>query len=241
LALDIFITLLVVSSVQSIFGTGVLLFGTPVLLLLGYSFQFALILLLPISVSINSLQIKDNYKDIDFTFFYQLILYCLPFVALTLYFIDVFPNNLNLCIGIFLILLSLKNKITLIENLLSFFLKKEPIYLILMGILHGLTNLGGSLLSGVIFNRSITKDIKRVTIAVCYFSMGLIQIITLLVKLNPKEFLANFNFIYWVFSIVVYFFVRQLIFDKINNVQYTMLSQLFLFVIGFALIVKTYI
>ena len=58
MAFDILITISFLSLVQSIFGTGVLLFGTPILLILGYNFQYSLIILLPISVSINLLQIK---------------------------------------------------------------------------------------------------------------------------------------------------------------------------------------
>ena len=42
MAFDILITIFFTAVVQSIFGTGVLLFGTPILLILGYNFQYAL-------------------------------------------------------------------------------------------------------------------------------------------------------------------------------------------------------
>ena len=69
MAFDILITISFTSLVQSIFGTGVLLFGTPILLILGYNFQYTLIILLPISISINLFQIKDSFRKINVEFY----------------------------------------------------------------------------------------------------------------------------------------------------------------------------
>ena len=63
--LDIFLIVIVTSIIQSIFGVGVLLFGTPLLLLRGYDFIYAVIVLLPISVSINLIQIAKDYRSVD--------------------------------------------------------------------------------------------------------------------------------------------------------------------------------
>ena len=70
---DILITIIFTSIFQSIFGTGVLLFGTPILLILGNNFQTALIILLPVSVLINFFQISNNYKTIDQGFYKNLV------------------------------------------------------------------------------------------------------------------------------------------------------------------------
>ena len=63
---NISITLLVVivfiSLLQSIFGVGILLFGTPILLSLGYGFTESLYTLLPLSLIVNLIQIVPNYK-----------------------------------------------------------------------------------------------------------------------------------------------------------------------------------
>ena len=53
------------SVVQSIFGVGLLLFGTPTLLLLGYSYSETLWLLLPCSVTISLIQVVNDYKLIE--------------------------------------------------------------------------------------------------------------------------------------------------------------------------------
>src|SRR4051794_26324194 len=45
--------------VQSVFGVGLLVFGTPTLLLLGFSFEDVLAYLLPCSIVISVLQVRD--------------------------------------------------------------------------------------------------------------------------------------------------------------------------------------
>ena len=109
-----------------------------------------------------------------------------------------------------------------------------------MGIVHGLTNLGGALLSGAVFNKKLSKDSKRATIAICYLSMGLMQIITLILKLNESEFIKNFNFGYWIFSLIIYFLTKNYLYYKMNDEQYIKYSNLFLLLMGITLFMKTY-
>ena len=49
--------IMLLSIVQSIFGIGILMFGTPILLLMGYDFTIALGFLLPASLSVSLLQV----------------------------------------------------------------------------------------------------------------------------------------------------------------------------------------
>ena len=53
------------SIVQSMFGVGLLLFGTPTLLLLEYSYSETLWLLLPCSLTISLIQVVGDYKFIE--------------------------------------------------------------------------------------------------------------------------------------------------------------------------------
>jgi len=71
--IDIFFTILVTSVLQSIFGTGILLFGTPVLLMLGNNFQTTLTILLPASILVNCFQLRNNFKNIDQHFYKNLM------------------------------------------------------------------------------------------------------------------------------------------------------------------------
>ena len=56
------IVIIIFSIVQSIFGVGLLLFGTPTLLLLGFGFEQSLWMLLPSSVAISSYQIVGKHS-----------------------------------------------------------------------------------------------------------------------------------------------------------------------------------
>ena len=150
---DIIIIISITAIIQSIFGTGVLLFGTPLLLIFGYSFHFALIILLPTSILISLLQLKDNFINVDINYYKKLIIYCIPFIIISLYYSGIISTQINYFKGILLVIISLKNSIRLIDRLLKFLNQYENIYFILMGVLHGITNLGGSLLSASIFNK----------------------------------------------------------------------------------------
>jgi hypothetical protein len=99
MSFGILLTVVVTSTIQSLFGVGVLLFGTPLLLLLRYDFINALIVLLPISVSINLLQIIKHHAHIDTNFYKKIVIYTIPFVALFLFIVTHYTFNTGLVIG----------------------------------------------------------------------------------------------------------------------------------------------
>ena len=124
---EILITIVVISVLQSIFGTGVLLFGTPILLILGKDFQTALTILLPASIFINFFQIRNNLKSVNITFYKNLILFCLPMVFLTLYLSFSIHFNTNSVIGIFLIVISLKSLVKPIAMIIKWIISYNTI------------------------------------------------------------------------------------------------------------------
>ena len=68
--MDIFFEVIIVViliAIQSVFGVGLLLFGTPSFLLFGYDFANTINILMPISITISSLQFfKSNVSDKKF-------------------------------------------------------------------------------------------------------------------------------------------------------------------------------
>jgi len=82
--IGILIVIIVTASIQSLFGVGVLLFGTPLLLLLGYPFLETLLILLPISASINLLQVLKDYREIDLNIYKSILLLTIPFIVVSL-------------------------------------------------------------------------------------------------------------------------------------------------------------
>ena len=64
ISLPVLLVVGLTASVQSMFGVGVLLFGTPALLILGHPFATALGILLPVSLTINILQVVPKMLKI---------------------------------------------------------------------------------------------------------------------------------------------------------------------------------
>ena len=105
--IDIIIIIFFTSIIQSIFGTGVLLLGTPLLLLNDYSFQSSLVILLPTSILINLFQLKNKLKKVELFFYKKLLIYTIPLIIIFLYLISINPVNINQVIGAFLLIIGL--------------------------------------------------------------------------------------------------------------------------------------
>jgi hypothetical protein len=154
----------------------VLLFGTPLLLLLGHDFFTALQILLPISIAINLLQLIKHHRLIDLGFVKNVLRYCIPLVVVFLWLASIGKINISLIVGGFLIFVALKDVFPKAKQALAWMIKYEKAYLVVMGIVHGLTNLGGSLLTVIVHGKHYPKDQARATIAVCYGLFAVFQL-----------------------------------------------------------------
>lgn len=235
---DIIIIILFTSIIQSIFGTGVLLFGTPLLLLNDYSFTSALTILLPVSILINILQLINKAKNIDIKFYKKICLFSVPAIILFLYFVSINTAfNTNSLIGAILIVIGLKEVIPAIDKSIDFTIKFEKIYLLIMGMIHGISNLGGALLSAIVFSKNLTKEQTRATIAISYLTFAIFQIITLTFSLN-SNFLNTNNIMYWLIGVFIFLVVEKFIYININETIYNKIFTTFLFFTGIFLMFK---
>ena len=244
MAIDVLITIIITATIQSIFGVGVLLFGTPALLLLGYGFNRALIILLPISVTINFFQVVKDFRHIDRDFYKKIIVYTIPFVVIFLFLVTKFSVNIGIIIGLFLVFVALKSYSARIEAILEGMVRYERTYFIVMGIIHGLTNLGGSLLTAIVHGKNYPeKDITRVTCAVSYGTFAVFQILTLLTSALLSEggglgIDYKVNGIYLLVGVAVFFLTERFLYTNIDNEKYSKIFAVFLFVSGILLIYK---
>ena len=110
--LDILFVIVFTSIIQSLFGVGVLLFGTPMMLLLNYDFIESLLILLPVSATINLMQVLKDSEYINKKIYKSILIYTIPFIVLTLFLIQKSSVNLDIIIGLFLIFLSIKENIS---------------------------------------------------------------------------------------------------------------------------------
>lgn len=224
--LIIITVILFTSIIQSLVGVGVLLFGTPILLLLGFNYFEVLNILLPISIAINFFQLNKNLSSIDKKLAYNLVTMILPIIAISLTFVTFIQINFTKIIGIFLLFIS-------ISNFLKFNIKlivDGKIYLFIMAIMHGLTNLGGSLLTGYISLKEWDKLKTRTNIAFCYLSFAITQLVTL--RIND---LINFNGYtpaYIFIGASMYFFANKYLFLRINERKFSKIIPILLLIFG---------
>jgi hypothetical protein len=236
---DILLTVVATSVVQSIFGVGVLLFGTPLLLLLGYSFVDALGVLLPVSVAISALQVLRHYEDVDTKFYKNVLVYSIPLVVLFLVVVTSVKINISLVIGPLLIFVALKNFSAVIERTLRSVVKYERIYLMAMGLVHGMSNLGGSMLTVIIYSKHYPKNKTRVTAAASYATVAICQLATLLSI--GSDFTVSFadkiSFIQ--IAVVMFLLTEEMLYNGIDNEKYSKIFAAFLFASGILLIMKS--
>ena len=232
--------LLVLIIIQSIFGIGLLLLGTPTFLLLGYDFSTTLNFLLPSSIVISYLQftsLKIPSKKIIFEY----NIFCLPFLVLFLLLALNFKEILNFkfYVAIILIISSLLalNKNTF-SSLRKNILKYKKLILIFIGSVHGLTNMGGGFLT--IFSSLINNSDKRLTryfISYGYLIMGLLQYF-ILVLLEYKD--LSFSKIYYIFLVLIVYFPSQIIFKKVNDFLFSKIISIIALFYGIIIIILNF-
>ena len=239
MTLDILITVIVTSFIQSIFGVGVLLFGTPMLLLLGYNFIDAVIVLLPISVSINMIQIAKDYRGVDLDFYKKILIYTIPFVVIFLFVVTRLTIDIGIVIGLFLLFVAAKDYSPRVNKITKFLVRYEKAYLITMGVVHGLTNLGGSLLTAIVHSKEYEKYVTRVTVAVAYATFAVFQILTLLVSGYIVNISLSVIGIYLIASTATFILTEKIVYMEINNENYSKIFAGFLLISGMLLFVKS--
>ena len=233
----VIITFLII--IQSIFGVGLLLFGTPSFLILGYDFANTINILMPVSITISILQFfKSKVSDRKFIIEYNL--FCIPFlvffliIALKLkYFFD-FKFLVGLLLVFSSILILNKKKFSSFKEI---FFKFKKFVLIGIGCVHGLTNMGGSFLA--IYSTLVSQNKKEITryyICYGYLIMGILQYFTvLLLSSKTLEFTKLF---YILFSLILYF-PSQNLFKNINDNKFSKYINVIALVYG-TLILLTY-
>ncbi len=240
MTIDILLAVVATSVIQSIFGVGVLLFGTPILLLLGYEFVYALTILLPISIAINTLQIARHHAHIDRAFYQNILIYSIPPIVLFLFLVTSTKINMGFVVGLFLLFVALKSYSARIERYLESMVRYERTYLVVMGVIHGLTNLGGSLLTAIVHGKGYTKDVTRVTVASAYATFAVFQILTLVFTAEGLELDIKANILYLIVGAVIYLCTEKMLYVKIDNEKYSKIFAVFLLASGLLLIGKSF-
>ena len=231
----------VLSVVQSLFGMGVLVFGTPTLLLMGYDFVTTLGYLLPASFAISLLQVlTDRSRRVPIS--PHLYLFCLPGIGVGLWLADASPlaSWTNILIGGMLLLSALVRISGPSRTLFTALLERHsPIYHLVMGVTHGLTNLGGALLAILASGKSTEKDAIRKTIAHYYLAFCAIQMLVLATVMGHFDILVA-NLPTAATSAAVYLLIGNRIFAGTSNPSYNVALTMFIAVYGVIVLLRPY-
>jgi uncharacterized membrane protein YfcA len=229
----------VMSVVQSFFGMGVLVFGTPTLLLMGYDFIPTLGYLLPASFAISLLQVSFAGSS-RVPISRHLYLFCLPAIGVGLWFAEASPlaSWTNILIGGALLLSALVRTWPPAQRLLTIMLLRYvPTYHLLMGMLHGLTNLGGAMLAIFASGTNDGKHAIRYPVAYYYLAFSAIQMLLLAAVLGHHDMLVA-NIPAMAVSAMVYLSIGKHIFSRASNPFYNAAMTAFIAVYGIAVLLK---
>ena len=233
----ILIVILVFSIVQSIFGVGLLLFGTPTFLLLGYSYSETLWLLLPCSVTISLIQVISEYNLIKAKkrVFYLVI----PTLVLGLAFVIIYANNINITriVGVLLLLIGVVRFSSKLQALLSLMVEKHiQIYYIMIGIVHGVSNMGGGPLSILMSTIYSKKEIIRANVAFVYLILAIFQLAVLSILNNTS--LGSEVMLLILISLASCIFTNKFISPKVNDKKYVFIFNIIVLTYGVLAITK---
>jgi len=231
------IIIAVFSIVQSIFGVGLLLFGTPTLLLLEYSYSETLWLLLPCSVTISLIQVVNDYKLIEAK--KRAVYLVIPTLVLGLAFVIIYENGINITriVGVLLLLIGVIRFSSKLQALLSSTVKKHiQIYYIIIGVVHGVSNMGGGPLSVLMSTIYSKKEIIRANVAFIYLILAMFQLVVLSIMSNTS--LRSEVMLLIPISLASYIFTSKFISSEVNDKKYTFILNVMVLVYGVLAVIK---
>lgn len=232
--------------VQSLFGVGVLFLGTPILLLLGFPMLEVVHLLLPISLSISVAQSLQGRHDIHWPLVKVFASMALPaaFVGSMLLKVTVVSPWLTLFIAAYLFFVAIGFYFRLFPSVVSDWMRYPRLYWAMTGVVHGLTNLGGPLLSTFVVTQFPNKHHSRATIAVCYGFFVVVQWFTLFSQADNQAI----NSVYsegslspWAMvamSLLIYWFVDANVFKRWSDDRFKRIFGPLILLMGFLLLIK---
>jgi len=229
------VIIIVLSVFHSIFGVGLLIIGTPIFLQLGYDFYSVLNIILPFSIIVSFLQFITD-KSEDSIFKRDFFIISVPSLMTSLVILKYFYGDLDIekVVAFVMIIFSIVNILVLRQYLK---LKTNRLLiklsLVVLGLLHGLTNLGGSLLTLISSNISKEKIEIRSNISFGYLIFGVIQL-SFIVFFTDSFVLSNP--IYFIIPILA-FFVSQKLYQVASSMSFSLTLNTFVLIYGIYILI----
>ncbi len=239
-----FILIVILTTIQSIVGVGVLVVGTPTLLLMNLSMIEVISFLLPISILTSLLNIIIMKKQNDFFYnlerlknFFKL---CIPAVFIGLLLLKYLDKLINFDYVVsFIIIFTLFFR----EHFSKIFKKVSKrvhkVILVIIGIIHGMTNSGGSLLSIMMMNLNKSNKNSRSEITLFYFILALLQFFLFYLIFDSTIKIHQFylNIVYILIGVVL----GNILLKFTEKILYQNLVYILAFISSITLILKNFI
>lgn len=231
--------LAVLSVVQSVFGIGLLLLGTPTLLLVGLSFQEILWILLPASLAVSTMQLAFDGR-IGLCSLRSFAVWAVPPLILGLLIALGAQTKLKVDLAVGALLLvgaTIRLSTTVRSYLMRQFERHEWGALAGIGLVHGLTNMGGGLLSLYASIRHDGKYQIRQLIALGYATFALSQLAVLGVTTHSPPPMAD-TILYAALAGFTFVLVGRSAFNRVSSTRYNVLFSVFEIGCGVVLITR---
>jgi hypothetical protein len=180
-------TVAIFSIVQSIFGVGLLVFGTPTLLLLDLPFNLVLGYLLPCSIVISALQLATSGGLTLEPIRRRFLVYTAPAVlAATIVTLAIGSlHQIRFAVGVMLLFTAV-TRIGPMRTILERFVRAHGRPLLVgLGVIHGLSNLGGGILTAIVGSTFSDKAAIRRHVAFAYGTMASLQLAVVMLSAHP--------------------------------------------------------
>lgn len=210
------------AALQAVFGVGLLVFGTPTLLLLGFPFDEVLAYLLPSSIVISAVQIAQGGGSLLNPLRVRFLLLSAPAVLVATFLVLLLGRKLDArpLVGVALLLTTgVRASAALRQTMEGWVRRRLDALLVLLGLVHGATNLGGGLLACIVGSLSRDKHEIRRQIAFCYALMALAQLATLFAA-RPPAIDLGLCLLLPVLALASYFLIGQRMFRSASAAVY---------------------
>ena len=235
--IEILIVILL-SIFQSVFGIGLLLYGTPLFLLLGNDFFYSLNILLPISMTISFLQIRNRKVSFKTDFLKLFNFITLPILILTLIILIFNYKNINIVFIVAFVIIFFSIINIFFKKKFSIFFKNnmvKKLVFVSIGLIHGLTNLGGSLLAIASTQMNKSKEVTRYCVAYGYLIMGFIQLIVIFL-FSDNQFV--FSRLYMIIIPILIYKPSQKVFFKFSHIEFSSILNIIALLFGLYLLIN---
>jgi hypothetical protein len=236
---ELAVIVVALATVQSVFGVGLLVFGTPLLLMLGVEFSVVLLYLLPCSIIVSLLQVHTGGGFRLEPIRKQFLLFTAPAVviATAIALLLGTPEQIGVAVGVMLLVTALLRMISTGGGAMSAFVGRyRRGLLVALGVIHGVSNLGGGVLTAIVGSSFEDKDAIRRNIAFCYGLMASLQLVVVLLKGQEVQLALWLSLPLLAAS--AYFVIGQWLFLKVQGGAYQHALTSLLAIFGVLLVTR---